>query len=483
MLCAAFLAWPALAGPQTTTASSGVADWRQRDVFAEADTELGPPPAGASDAAADAGSAAGKNVLGAQEATNWSIHFQDTFILQGTPGFRSPYQQPASLTPNQLRETNSDTLFLAYSPWQGGSIVVNPEYAQGIGLSHTYGVAGFPNGEAQKASDLRGKIDISRVYLRQVFGFGGEKEPVASGENQIQGQQDVARLVVQFGKFALSDNIDDSTYNHNERTQFFNWSIWESGAWDFPADSKGYTYGLYLELNERNYTLRFAHAQVPRVANGLALDNEVWRRFGEVLELETRFQIRQHPGKLRTLAFANRTDSDRYADLVDHPGADPLRLRQERVKYGGAVSGEQEITAGLGAFFRLSINDGQTQSWSFTDIDRSASLGLHLKGAAWNRKDDTVGLAGAINGISKAHQDFLAAGGIGITVGDGRLTDYGTENILEFYYDAQLFTADLPRLVPVTANLAFDYQLIDHPAYNAERGPANILGARLHVEY
>ena len=478
-------------------------DWRHRDFLEEAYTNPVPPPGAAANKPAsapsatasspeapavgdtgDVASAMDKNATGdGQTPSHWSIHFQDTFVLQGVPDFRSPYKAPTSLSPNQLRETNSDTLYLAYNPWHGASIVVNPEYAQGIGLNHTFGAAGFPNGEAQKASDLRGKIDISRIYLRQVFGFGGEKEPVSDGLNLIQGEQDISRFVVQLGKFAVPDNIDDNTYNHDERTQFLNWSIWESGAWDFPADSKGYTYGLYLEFNQKNYTLRFAHVQVPKVTNGIALDNQVWERFGEVLELETRYKIHDHPGKLRTLGFVNRTNSDTYQELVDDPTANPLRLRADRLKYGGAVTGEQEITSCLGAFCRLSINDGQTQSWSFTDIDRSASLGLSLKGANWGRPDDTVGLAGAVNAITKEHQEFLAAGGIGVTIGDGQLPHYGTENIVEFYYDARLPKLEIPHLGPVMTNLAFDYQLIDNPAYNEDRGPASILGARLHVEY
>ncbi len=493
-LAAAFLAvlaaLPAAASSAQTAppapapfASSPAADWRHRDLFAEAYSEPGPtadPAKPAVNGAAPATAPAAAD----QPPANWSIHLQDTFVLQGTPGFRSPYKASTSLSPNQLRETNSDTLFLAYSPWQGGSIVVNPEYAQGIGLSHTFGVAGFPNGEAQKASDLPGKEDISRLYIAQVFGLGGEKEPVANAQNAVQGEEDVARFVVQFGKFAANDSVDDNTYNHDERTQFLNWSVFESGAWDYPADSKGYTYGLALEYNQKDYTLRFEHLQVPRVANGLALDNNVFQRFGEVLELETRFQIHTHPGKLRTLGFVNRTNSATYQELVADPAANPLRLRADRLKYGGALTGEQEIVAGLGAFFRLSINDGQTQSWSFTDIDQSASVGLSLKGDRWCRPDDTVGLAGVVNGISQAHRDYLAAGGIGLTVGDGQLPHYGTEDIIELYYDFRLLKYDVPRVGgAVTTNLAFDYQFVNNPAYNEDRGPAHILGARLHVEY
>jgi high affinity Mn2+ porin len=469
---ATLCAWPAWTVAQTGPPPTPLPDWRQLAVFSEDD--ISAPPAAADQ----------KNLaVPDQPPAHWSVHFQDTFVLQGVPGFHSPYQISTSLTPNQLRETNSDTLFLAYCPWQGGSVVVDPEYSQGIGLSHSYGAAGFPNGEAQRASDIQGKIDISRIYIRQVFGLGGEIEPVADAENQLAGPQDVSRFVVQFGKFALPDNIDDNTYSHDDRTQFLNWSIFESGAWDFPADSKGYTYGLYLEFNQKSYTLRFATAQVPRVPDGLALDNQFWRRFGDVLELETRFQINGHPGKLRTLGFLNKTNSATYQDLVDHPGADPLRLRADRLKYGGAVTGEQELVADLGAFFRLSINDGQTQSWSFTDIDRTAAIGLSLKGSRWSRPDDTVGLAGAINGITREHQEFFAAGGIGLTIGDGQLPHYATENILEFYYDARLPNIAIPRLGPLTTNLAFDYQLIGHPAYNADRGPASVLGARLHLEY
>jgi high affinity Mn2+ porin len=499
-LLAILLALPAFATgfaqqPSSETSDPQAADWRHRDLFAGDYTTPAADPDAATDAqptngatggdAADGASPADKNVAaGDQPPSHWSIHFQDTFVLQGTPGFRSPYKAQTSLSPNQIRETNSDTLFLAYSPWQGGSLVVNPEYSQGIGLSHTYGVAGFPNGEAQKASDLQGKEDISRIYIRQVFGLGGEKEPVADAENQIAGEQDISRFTVQFGKFAMNDNVDDNTYNHDERNQFLNWSIWESGAWDYPADSKGYTYGLYLEYNQKNYTLRFVHAQVPKVVNGLALDNQFWLRFGEVLELETRFKIHDHPGKLRTLGFVNRTNSATYNDLVADPDVNPLKLRANRLKYGGALTGEQEITSDLGAFFRLSINDGQTQSWSFTDIDQSASVGLSLKGTRWQRPDDTIGLAAVVNGISKAHQEYLNAGGVGLTVGDGQLPHYGTENIVELYYDVRLPEFGLPEVGgKVVPSLTFDYQFVDHPAYNEDRGPAHILGARLHAEY
>ena len=414
-------------------------------------------------------------------AAQWSFHLQNTDIVQGMGGFRSPYSGDNSLTPHQVRETVSFTLFMGARLWDGGALFFNPEYAQGQGLNQTLGVAGFPNGEAQKAGKIPGTFYAARLYFQQTIGLGGETEPVADGKNQIAGTQDVSRLTIRLGKMASSDFLDDNTYSHDARAQFWNWSVWESGAWDYPADVKGYTEGLLLEWNEKNWTLRAGSYLMPKVPNGADLDPRFWKSFGDVAELERRYTLGDHPGKVRIMGFANRANSARYGEATAHPGSDGLPGVAEdsalRVKYGAALGFEQEIAAGLGGFLRLSANDGHTQSAAFTDIDRSVALGLSLKGTGWGRPDDTAALAGVINGLTKVHQAYLAAGGKGILVGDGTLS-YRPEQILEASYDIKLVQRG-----SWASHLALDYQLISNPGYNSDRGPAHIFGVRLHTEF
>ena len=418
----------------------------------------------------------------------WSIHAQNTDVVQGVTDFDSPYRGVNSLAPDQTRETVTLTLFLARSLWQGAEVAINPEYAQGQGLSRTHGVAGFPNGEATKAGSIPGKLDIERLFFSQIVGFGGEQEDVPDALNRVAGKQDVSRLTFIMGKFAASDYFDDNTYNHDDRSQFLNWSIWESGAWDYPADAKGYTYGLVTEFNQKFWAVRYGSLALPRVANGVALASNITQTLGQVVEFEGRYTLLGgQPGKVRLLGFANHAHMGLYSAALDELRADPalgaaniVLSRAYRWKYGGAVNLEQAITDDLGAFLRLSADDGRTETWAFTEIDRSATLGRSLKGKRWNRADDVVGLAGVINGLSSEHRSYLKAGGTGIIVGDGRL-NYAPEEIIEFYYDAKL--PSFVTVLPVSASLTFDYQFVNDPGYNADRGPANIVGARLHLEY
>ena len=417
----------------------------------------------------------------AQAPSPWSLHFQNTDVVQGVTGFHSPYSGSNSLTPSQTRETVSATFFLGARLWDGGALFFDPEYSQGQGLNQTLGLAGFPNGEAQKAGKIPGVFYTARLYLQQTIGFGGETEPVLDGKNQLAGTQDISRLTLRLGKMGASDFIDDNSFSHDARAQLMNWSIWESGGWDYPADVKGYTDGLLLEWNEKNWTLRAGSYLMPKIPNGAHLDPRFWKSFGDVAELEWRYSLNEHPGKIRLLGFANRSRVARYDDATDHPGSDGLpdvtTDRALRTKYGAALGFEQDLGSNLGGFLRLSANDGQTQSAAFTDIDHSLATGLALKGTAWGRPEDTLALACAFNGLTDAHRRYLAAGGLGILVGDGHLR-YATEKIMEVSYDVKLFQRG-----SWTTHLALDYQLVSSPGYNADRGPANILGMRLHTEF
>jgi high affinity Mn2+ porin len=413
------------------------------------------------------------------EAKDWSLHGQLTGIYQGNLRFASPYRGPNSLDPgNRWRETISTTAYLGRRLWDGAELYFNPEVNQGFGLSSTRGLAGFSNGEAQKAGFETPKPNVARLFLRQTFGFGGEQEAVEDDLNKIAGMQDISRLQVTIGKFAAPDIFDDNRYAHDPRTTFFNWSIWEAAAWDYPADQKGYTDGIALDFNQKGWALRGGWFLEPKVANDRNLDPRFWKHFGAVTELELRHELWDQPGKVRLLAFANRANMGNLRQATDialatGAPADITAVRRDRFKVGAAVNLEQAFSEELGGFARASWNDGRTEAWAFTDIDASVSLGASLKGGRWSRAADTVGLAAVMNLISKAHQDFFAAGGTGILVGDGRLS-YGPESILEAYY--ALGIAD-----PLA--LTLDYQFVVNPAYNSDRGPVSIFAARARVPF
>jgi high affinity Mn2+ porin len=411
---------------------------------------------------------------------DWSAHFQLTVVGQGYPGFPSTVQGPNSLPAHgQIRETISGTAFLGGRlPWSGGELYFDPEFNQGFGLARTLGVDGFVNGEAQKAGFDTPKLNVARLFLRQTFGLGGAQESLEPDANQLGETVDIARVTVTAGKMAVPDIFDDNQYAHDPRTTFLNWSIWESAAWDYPADQKGYTDGLAVELNEKDWALRGGWFLEPKIANERDLDPRFWKRYGAVVELETRHEWLGQPGKLRYLVFANRADMGNLAEAAELAAAtgtpaDIAAVRHDSWKAGAALNLEQSLTGDLGLFSRLSWNDGHTEGWAFTDIDRSAVLGLSLKGASWGRPDDTVGLADAVNGLSKAHQLFFANGGTGILAGDGSL-NYAPEEIIESYYNARVFAA---------LWLTFDYQFVANPAFNQDRGPVHVFAVRAHVEF
>ena len=413
-------------------------------------------------------------------AEDWSLHFQATGVFQAYPGFHSSFRSPSGLpSGGEGRETVSATAFLGRRlPWEGGELYFNPELNQGFGLNRTFGIAGFPNGEAQKAGFHTPRPNVARLFVRQTFGLGGAKEAIEDGQNRIAGPVDVSRVTVTAGKFAVTDIFDDNQYAHDPRTTFMNWSLWEAAAWDYPADQKGYTDGVAIELNQQSWALRGGWFLEPKRANDRDLEPRFWKRYGAVVELETRHELAGEPGKLRFLLFANRAPMGNLRQAVDLAAetgtpADIVAVRRDRWKAGFAVNLEQAVTEDVGVFSRFSWNDGRTETWAFTDVDTSFSLGTSVKGSSWGRPRDTIGLGGAINALSQAHREFFAAGGTGILVGEGRL-DYAPEGIVEAYYSYRV-------VEPVS--LTFDYQFVGNPAYNRDRGPVSIFAARLHLEF
>ena len=410
------------------------------------------------------------------ESNRWEIHGQTTFLPQGYPAFHAPYSGPNSLTPApQAQETWSNSLYLNARLWDGGEVYYNPELLQGFGLNDTVGVAGFPSGEAQKSNFPYPHYNTSRLFVRQTFGFGGEQEELASGPLQLAGKADVSRLTLQVGKFSVIDVFDGNSYAKDSRKDFMNWSIWAPGAFDYTADKLGLTYGATAELNQKQWALRAGYFLMDAVSNSNNFDTKVFQRGEYVIELETRYSLFSQPGKLRTIGWLNSAFSGSYRETLDDPAfdLDIAQTRRGRIKYGYVINLEQAVTDEVGLFGRWSWNDGKTEIMAFTDIDASLSLGASIKGTKWGRPDDVIGIGGAINALSRDHRDFIAAGGLGVLIGDGQL-NYRRERILETYYAFAINKA---------LTLTADYQFVTNPAYNADRGPVSIFSGRLHGEF
>jgi high affinity Mn2+ porin len=412
----------------------------------------------------------------ASETTAWSFHVQATVIPQGHGDFYSPYASDHSLSPaDEVKASFTATFFVGHKLWEGGELYVNPEILAGQGLSATQGVAGFPNGEIYRVDNPRPKVDLSRLFIRQTWGLGGGRTSVAGGENQVIDMRDASRLTLTLGKFSLVDFFDDNAYSHDARTQFMNWALMDNGAWDFAADTRGYTYGLVVEVYRRQWAWKFASVLMPKRANGIAMDTRFGKSRADNLEVGRRFAPGGHPGALRVMGYLNHAHMGSYRETIDTPAfqMDIARSRAFRLKYGFGVNAEQEMKKDLGVFFRYGWNDGHTETFVFTEIDRTGSGGIDLKGLRWKRPADHLGLAMLVNGISKDHADYLRAGGKGFIIGDGKL-NYGRERIIEGYYSFALGKG---------FSLSPDVQRITNPAYNRDRGPVTVLGARVHWEF
>ncbi len=410
---------------------------------------------------------------------NWNIHGQFTLIGQGYPRFHSPYEGAQSLSgASQFKNTTSATAFLGVRPWEDGEIYINPELMQGFGLSDTFGLAGFPNGEAQKSNFPMGRFNIARAYVRQTFGLGGEQEAIADGPNQLGGKQDISRFTITAGKISVIDFFDNNAFSHDPRRDFLNWNMYCCGSYDLTMDKISYTWGAFGELNQKQWAVRFGYFLVPTVSNVNTFDTHIPDRGEYVGELELRYSLFSQPGKLRLLGWANRANAGSYSEAlalpVNSPNYPDITLtRKTRTNYGFVANLEQAITGDLGVVARASWDAGQTEKIGWTDCDRSFSLGMVLKGVSWGRPDDKIGVGGVIEGLSPEARAYFAAGGLGILIGDGKL-DYRNEKVLEAYYAYSLNR---------WATLTFDYQLVTDPAYNADRGPVSIFAGRLHAEF
>ena len=417
----------------------------------------------------------------------WSAHFQFTGVSQSHSSFKAKYSGVNSLYSCVERGllTITSTAFIGRKLWRYASIYANPEIAGGQGLSGARGIAGFTNGESFRVGDPQPSLYMARYYLQQHIALSHKRyDTIEDDANQVKEIVPSSRITITAGKFCLSDFFDDNDYSHDPRTQFLNWSIMSSGAWDYPANTRGYTLGLVVELKQPGYAVRASMVQVPKLVNGPWLNEKIGDVNGSVIEVEKDFSIGKKHGKLSLLGFRNMVNAPSYDETVaELKQGDSSALgvfngtkygnQYHSVKYGISINGQLELSDDVGVFFRAGYNDGKTATWAYTEIDQSVHAGLQLKGSIWKRADDVVGISGVVNGISKPHQDFLKAGGYGFIIGDGNLT-YGSENIGEIYYNAKLFTHFY---------LSADYQFVSHPAYNIDRGPVSVFALRGHIEF
>jgi high affinity Mn2+ porin len=424
------------------------------------------------------------NVAPPASPDRWNLFYQATSIGQYHGNFHAAYSGENSLANTPERDVSlTTTLFFSYRLTQNTQFVFDPEIAGGKGFSGVTGLANASNGELPRVASATPKPYVARLYIAHDFGFGSETEASFSDENQLAGARPEVRYTFLVGRFTLTDFFDNNRYSHDPRTQFMGWAVMFNGAWDYPADTRGYTWGWYHEFHARSWSLRYASALEPKVANGLRFDRRILKDRGDVVEGELRYKALSHPGVARLLAYGNRTDSGDYgkaiqAAIATHTIPDVTATRQSgTLKYGFGLNMEQEITKNLGVFGRLGWNDGKTEDFAFTAIDRLATGGISLGGHSWRRKQDTIASEFTASGISAVHQQYLAMGGLDFIIGDGRLS-YGPEYIWESYYSAEA----IHRLLGMSLMVSLDAQRINNPAYNHDRGPLWDFSLRLHLE-
>ena len=419
------------------------------------------------------------------DTSRYWLSGQINIIPQGHGSFRALYSGPNSLNPNsEIRASRIFTLYTALRLNHSSDIVFDLEEASGNGISNSLGLAGYPNIDVVRVpgqgTPLSTAPYVARAIFRYVFPLSQESEQAEAGPLGVLRTLPVRRLEFRAGKLALADFFDVNPVGSDSHFQFMNWSIVNNGAWDFAADTRGYTYAAMLEYDDRTWALRFAEAMMPTIANGIALDGDLARARGENLELELHPSvIAQKRAEVRLLAYVNHANMGDYRQAVDlflagktdRPIVEDTR-QQGRVKYGFGINLEQQLSANLRAFGRFGWNEGRHESFAYTEINQTFSLGADYGGERWHRRHDKIGLAFVTNGISGDHQEYLKLGGLGFLLGDGNLT-YGRENIFEGYYNAHFWRGIYG---------AIDIQHVANPGYNRDRGPVLVPGLRLHIE-
>lgn len=415
----------------------------------------------------------------------FTLHAQETTVSQYRPKFHAAYTGEHSQVPvDEWGTTITSTIFLGVKLWSHAQIVINPEIAGGHGLSSAFGIAAFTNGEAFRVGNPDPTIYLARGYFRQLIPLSKEKVWQEEGENKLAQFIPTKYIALTVGKVSIADYFDDNTFSHNPRTQFLSWGLMSNGAWDYPANTRGYTPSVIAEYISNQWEIRYAVSMMPVTANGNIMDKNISKANANSFEVKYKYNLKGKQGKISAIAFYNTAFMGSYTapNIISTPdSANPnffinnysiVASRQYgRSKYGFGLNWEQNITDNVGVFARGSYNDGKNETWCFTEIDRAFSIGTSIKGTKWKRENDVLGFAYCISGLSNEHANYLSKGGLGFIIGDGNL-NYRNEHLLETYYSASLLNG---KIIP-----SFVYQLVVNPAYNADRGPINIYSIRLH---
>ena len=409
----------------------------------------------------------------------YALHVQETVVVQGHDAFHSPYRGQQSLDPGARGDETADvTIYAGLRPWRGAELWINPEIDQGFGLSDTLGAAGFPSGEAYKVGARTPYLKLPRLFLRQTVSLGGDRQTTDGDLNVLGGSRAADRLVFTVGKFGVPDVFDQNSYAHDPRQDFLNWTLIDTGSFDYAADAWGFTYGAAAEWYSGPWSLRAGWFDLSDVPNSTTLDPR-FQQTQAVVEGERRYEIGSRLGKIALTGFLTHGRMASFADALvlaattDQP-ADTALVRRMRARVGVSLNIEQQVTGDLGAFLRAGIADGRYEAYEFADVDRTVAFGLSQGGNPWGREDDHLAAAVVVNAASSQRQAYLAAGGLGILLGDGRLPHPGVETSLETYYSLHVVKG---------VHATIDYQLIDNPGYNRDRGPASVLAIRLHAQY
>jgi len=430
-------------------------------------------------------------VLGQESLSGrYGANAEVTSIVQDIPVFRSPYAGANSLRAHGETEvSHSYTLYLWAHPNPRLEFYVNPEIALGNGVSDGDGLAGYSNGDLIGQPMFRPDPYLARAFVRWRIplkssgGANAQDQAVKPANDIIGGRLPASRLVIVVGKIAISDHIDTNAYANNARTQFFNTAFVNNLAYDKAGDPRGYTHGVVISLVRPHFAVRLGTVALPTVAGGPHVSYNLRSQHSEQLEIELHPKLLTEPNAqamvLRLLAYRNEGTMGRYRDALNTtPGTTPdvtTVRKRGAAKYGFGLNFEQGLSDGraTGIFGRFGWNDGATETVSSAEADRLMSLGGQISGAHWKRGNDILGIALAQSDLSSAHKRYLAAGGLGLTLGDGGLT-YGSERVAEVYYSYQL-TAN--------ASLSPDYQLVHNPGFNRDRSPASLVSLRLHLKF
>ncbi|MFY9692065.1 MAG: carbohydrate porin [Candidatus Acidiferrales bacterium] len=471
----------AAAAVQNQPSASASAQPAAQDPQAQQPGAPAHPPA-APDASSDSDSGDTLTLFPHSETSRYWISGQANIIQQWHGAFPAKYSGPNSLRPVAENATSKVyTLYLGYELTPTTEVYLDIESAGGHGISNALGLAGVTNLDVVRNTTLSQDPYVARFMLRQIIPLSDDRIEADRDELHLATSLPARRIEFRVGKFDVADFFDLNTWGSDSHLQFLNWTADNNGAWDYAANTRGYTDGVLLEYDDHWWTVRFAEALMPKVANGIHLDADVARARAQNLEFEARGNLIAHrAGVVRLLSYLNQADMGNYeeanADYLDHETTTPEIMstrRQGRHKYGFGLNFEQAINSQVGVFGRLGWSDGRNESFAYTEDDRTLELGGFTTGKSWHRKNDRAGVVFIANGIVAAHQQYLALGGVGFLLGDGGLT-YGPEKIFEGFYTAHLWRGFFA---------SFDIQHINNPGYNQARGPVTVPGLRFHVDF